>query len=181
MSDPAPPQGSYQNPGSAPPAPYGASAAPVRASGAPLASYGGRVAAYLIDGVIASVPGLVGYILIIAAVASANDGGSLNGGLAFIGGVLLLVSFLFAVWNQGWRQGTTGQSIGKGVMKIKLVRVADGIAPGGGVGLGRFFIRQVLAGITGIYGLLTLLWPLWDERRQTLDDKIVGTLVVDAR
>jgi hypothetical protein len=25
-----------------------------------------------------------------------------------------------------------------------------------------------------------LLWPLWDERRQTLDYKIVSTLVVEA-
>jgi uncharacterized RDD family membrane protein YckC len=178
MSDPAPPQGPYQNPGSAPPAPYGASSAPVRASGAPLASYGQRVGAYLIDGVIASVALVPGCILLFVGAAAGDNG---NGALVALGGLLIVVGALFTVWNVGWRQGATGQSIGKGVMKIKLVRVADGVPPGGGVGLGRFFIRQILAGLTGIYGLLTLLWPLWDERRQTLDDKIVGTLVVEAR
>jgi uncharacterized RDD family membrane protein YckC len=178
MSDPAHPQGPYQNPGSAPPAPYGASAAPVRASGAPLASYGQRVGAYLIDGVIALVALVPGYILFFVGAAAGDNG---NGALVALGGLLIVVGALFTVWNVGWRQGATGQSIGKGVMKINLVRLADGVPPGGGVGLGRFFIRQVLAGITGIYGLLTLLWPLWDERRQTLDDKIVGTLVVEAR
>jgi uncharacterized RDD family membrane protein YckC len=178
MSDPAPPQGPYQNPGSAPPAPYGASSAPVRASGAPLASYGQRVGAYLIDGVIASVALVPGFVLLFVGAAAGDNG---NGALVALGGLLIVVGALFTVWNVGWRQGATGQSIGKGVMKIKLVRVADGVPPGGGVGLGRFFIRQILAGLTGIYGLLTLLWPLWDERRQTLDDKIVGTLVVEAR
>jgi uncharacterized RDD family membrane protein YckC len=178
MSDPAPPQGPYQTPGGAPPAPYGA---PERASGAALASYGQRVGAYLIDGVIAAIPGLIGYILIFVAAAAANDGRA-NGGLAAIGGLLILVSVLFAIWNQGWRQGATGQSIGKGIMKIKLVRAADGVPPGGGVGLGRWFIRQILSGLTsGVYGVITLLWPLWDERRQTLDDKILSTLVVEAR
>jgi uncharacterized RDD family membrane protein YckC len=27
-------------------------------------------------------------------------------------------------------------------------------------------------------GLLDLLWPLWDEQRQTLHDKAVGSFVV---
>jgi hypothetical protein len=32
----------------------------------------------------------------------------------------------------------------------------------------------------GVCTLLTYLWPLWDERRQSLDDKIFFTLVVRA-
>jgi uncharacterized RDD family membrane protein YckC len=94
----------------------------------------------------------------------------------------MLAALLFSVWNVGWRQGATGQSIGKGILRIRLVRMADGVPPGGGIGLGRYFIRTILGGVTsGVYTLVTLLWPLWDERRQTLDDKIVSTLVVEAR
>lgn len=29
-------------------------------------------------------------------------------------------------------------------------------------------------------GLLDVLWPLWDGKRQTLHDKIAGTVVVEA-
>jgi uncharacterized RDD family membrane protein YckC len=55
------------------------------------------------------------------------------------------------------------------------------VPPGGGIGLGRYFVRQLLGGVSaGIYTLLTYLWPLWDERKQSLDDKIFSTLVVRA-
>ena len=49
------------------------------------------------------------------------------------------------------------------------------------MGLGRLLLRGFLGSITGgIYTVLTYLWPLWDERVQTLDDKIWSTLVIDA-
>jgi uncharacterized RDD family membrane protein YckC len=205
MSDPAPPQGPYQAPGSPyqppsapsyqppaappaqqPPQPYGTGGwsgmqAPAAVAGA-LASYGQRVGAFLIDGVINAVALAPGYLLLLTGAAAAGDGGGAGGGLAAIGALLLLVGWLFSIWNMGWRQGATGQSFGKGIMKIKLVRMADGQPPGGGLGLARLFIRGGLGAVTGgIYSLLTLLWPLWDEQRQSLDDKILSTLVVEAR
>jgi uncharacterized RDD family membrane protein YckC len=202
MSDPAPPQGPYQAPGSpyqqpsapqyqqpsAPPyqqsspQPYGGGGwSNMPAQTGALASYGQRVAAYLIDAVIASLAFVPGYALFFIGLAAAGEGGSANGGLVAIGGLLMLVAFLFILWNLGVRQGSTGQSIGKGVMKIKLVRMADGMPPGIGIAIGRYFIRGALGSVTfGIYSFLTLLWPLWDERRQTLDDKILSTLVVEA-
>jgi len=55
------------------------------------------------------------------------------------------------------------------------------LADGGWIGLGRFLVRTLLGAITGgVYTILTYLWPLWDEKKQTLDDKIFGTLVVRA-
>lgn len=32
--------------------------------------------------------------------------------------------------------------------------------------------------VSNVYSLVTYLWPVWDNRRQTIDDKIVHTLVV---
>ena len=70
---------------------------------------------------------------------------------------------------------------GASIARIKLVRLADAVPPGGGIGLARYLLRTFLGNITfGIYTLLTYLWPLWDERRQSLDDKIFSTLVIRA-
>jgi uncharacterized RDD family membrane protein YckC len=218
MSDPAPPQGPYQQQpygqpqypqqgyppqqqgyppqqqgyqqppqqyqqGYNTPAPAGWSSAPAANVGN-LATYGQRVGAYLIDGLIASIALLPGYALffISAAAASNKNGGGIGSLFGILAFVLFLAGGAFTIWNVGWRQGSRGQSIGKGVMKIKLVKLDTGQPPGGGLGIGRYLIRAALGGVSfGIYSLLTVLWPLWDERRQSLDDKILSTLVVEAR
>jgi uncharacterized RDD family membrane protein YckC len=150
-------------------------------AGVTLASYGQRVVAYLIDALIAVLLSIPGTILIVLSLVDVQDSG-VNGVLLALGILLILAGVAVAIWNQGWRQGVTGQSWGKGFAHIKLVRAADGVPPGGGIGLGRWFLRSILGNVTsGIYTILTLLWPLWDERRQTLDDKIVSTLVVEER
>ena len=95
--------------------------------------------------------------------------------------MLCVAALVVGIWNVGWRMGKLGWSWGKQVMKIKLVRLADAVPPGGGVGLGRYLVRTLLGNITfGVYTLLTYLWPLWDDRNQTLDDKIWSTLVINA-
>jgi hypothetical protein len=107
---------------------------------------------------------------------------SINGGLVALGVVLSLLAFGWQVWNQGWRPGSQGWSWGQQVVGIKLVREATLQPPGGWIGIGRALVRGVLGGITGnIYTVLTYLWPLWDEKNQTLDDKIWSTLVVKVR
>lgn len=85
------------------------------------------------------------------------------------GGYLGLIAFF--VWNSCYRQGTTGQSIGRRVAKTKLVKIETG-AP---IGFGLALLRQICHGVEFGIGYL---WPLWDEQRQTFADKIVGTLVV---
>ena len=174
---PAPP------PGAMPPVPQGAggwTGAPPLPAGAVLASYGQRVGAYLIDVLIAILLTVPGTALIVAG-AVAGGGNDPNGVLIALGVLLILAGVAVHIWNQGWQQGASGQSWGKGFTHVRLVRAADGRPPGGPTGLGRWFLRQLLGNITGgVYTLLTFLWPLWDERRQTLDDKILSTLVVQA-
>lgn len=81
----------------------------------------------------------------------------------------------FAVWNSGYRQGTTGQSIGRQVTKTKLVKIETGEPVGFGMAL-------VRVGVTLGFGYVTfgigLLWSLRNPKRQTLADKIVETVVV---
>ena len=77
------------------------------------------------------------------------------------------------IWNRYVRAGRTGQSWGKKVVGIRLVRESDGRP----IGAGMAFVRD-LAHIVDGFLYLGYLWPLWDEKKQTLDDKIFSTLVV---
>jgi uncharacterized RDD family membrane protein YckC len=57
---------------------------------------------------------------------------------------------------------------------------ADGLVP---IGVGMAIVRVLAIAFVsqltcGIAGLLDVLWPLWDERRQALHDKIASSVVV---
>lgn len=79
------------------------------------------------------------------------------------------------VWNRVLRQGKTGQSVGKQILKIRLVRTTTGQP----VGAGTAFLREICHVLDGFF-YIGYLWPLWDTQRQTFSDKIVSTYVVRA-
>jgi len=73
-----------------------------------------------------------------------------------------------------------GQTVGKMMSNIAVRR--DGNEDDS-VGYFRAFLRAVIPPFLWlplIPGILDVLWPLWDGKRQTLHDKIAGTLVVEA-
>ncbi len=78
----------------------------------------------------------------------------------------------YAVWNIGYRQGTTGSSIGKGVMKFKVVSETTGQP----IGFGMSVVRQLAHFVDAIICYVGFLFPLWDSKRQTLADKIMTTV-----
>ncbi len=146
--------------------PWSGGAAPV---GPPLASWGQRVGAYLVDT-------LIGIGIVLAGLLLSVIGGAVSDALGvffLVVGYIAQIVFLF--WNLV-RQGKTGQTIGKGVLNIRLVRL-DGINPPGvGLSIGRAFLHIVDA----LPCYLGFLWPLWDDKRQTFTDKILNTVVVTA-
>jgi uncharacterized RDD family membrane protein YckC len=83
-----------------------------------------------------------------------------------------LVSFAFAIWNYGYRQGTTGSSIGKSIMKFKVVSEKTGQP----IGFGLSIVRQLAHIVDTIICYIGYLFPLWDAKRQTLADKIMTTV-----
>ncbi len=99
------------------------------------------------------------------------------GGLFVVMGFVWLGSAVVIYWNLGWRQGHTGQSLGKQAMGIEVVRVADGSHLGAGTGV----LRAVMAGLVSGFCLVGYLWPLWHGRQQTWHDLIVDSLVIDRR
>ncbi len=154
-------------------------------STANLASWGQRVGAYLLDMVITGVPTAVIYAIgfgIVMAGAPKTDRygyaveGTGNGGLAALGGLVIFVGWLIglglAIWNR-WINGGKGQSWGKKKMGLWLVK-ADTGQP---IGAGMAFVRDLAHMLDSFACSIGWLFPLWDEKRQTFSDKVVGTLV----
>ena len=84
----------------------------------------------------------------------------------------LLAGLAYLVWNYGYRQGTTGSSIGKAVLRFKVV----GENTGKPLGFGLSFLRQIAHLIDAGVLYIGYLFPLWDAKRQTLADKIIATV-----
>src|SRR5829696_1654900 len=84
--------------------------------------------------------------------------------------------FAYGIWNWGYRQGTTGQSIGKSVMKFKVISEKTGQP----IGFGLSIVRQIAHAVDSIVCYIGWLFPLWDAKRQTLADKIMTTICVPA-
>nr|CRL75838.1 hypothetical protein CPGR_01575 [Mycolicibacter nonchromogenicus] len=78
----------------------------------------------------------------------------------------------YGIWNFGYRQGTTGSSIGKSVLKFKVVSETTGQPIGFGMSVLRQLAHIIDSAILGI----GYLFPLWDAKRQTIADKIMTTV-----
>jgi uncharacterized RDD family membrane protein YckC len=83
-----------------------------------------------------------------------------------------LVGLAYFVWNYGYRQGTTGASIGKSLLRFTVVSENTGKPIGFGLSVLRQIAHLIDAGIV----FIGYLFPLWDGKRQTLADKIMATV-----
>jgi uncharacterized RDD family membrane protein YckC len=130
-----------------------------------LAGWWSRVGAALIDGLV-----LVVSLVVIAAVGAA------------VGGAVLVV--LIIAWVLAWIGGywvyfegsESGQTPGKHALGIR-VRDDSGGRASYGQAFGRNIVR-VLLGFLPVVGLINVLWPLWDRKKQCLHDKAASTIVV---
>ena len=141
------------------------------------ANYGSRAAAYLIDVLIlwgvAIAGGISGFAMLFSDVSRA------------IGIILPVASIIWvpagAIWNYIIRQGSSGQTLGKSRMGIRLVRVDTGRPIGAGFALIRVLAGWLFNTLTGgIFLIVDLLFPAFDKRRQRVIDKMLNTVVVDA-
>ena len=141
--------------------------------GRTLANWPQRVGAYLIDSLIAAIPVFLAVILF----SGTDPGEPPSTGASLVTFLLYLVSFGIFIYNRCIQMGRTGQSWGKQVLNLRLVRMADGQPIGGAMA----FVRDLLHILDGLICLLCIgvLWPIWDARRQTLfGDKIMNTVVL---
>lgn len=168
----------------------GAAMASTGIGGLPYAEWIDRVLAALIDGGIAAAVMIVLYIIfgVIGGVIG-GIGSSMNSdAVAGLGSLSCCIGFLLAglsvfivgIYNKVFLVSKRGFSIGQGVMKLKVVD-AMGNIPQMGTLVVRLLV-QVAMGfipIIGFFlGVANALWPLWDEKKQTLHDKVANTYVV---
>ena len=173
---PPPPSGGYLPP---PPGPV------IR--GLPRQAYSpwlSRVAAYVIDHLPLALILGVGWLVLQNSVDSAcltditpdnveqicSFGYSTVGVAVMWGAVLVGLAYFF--WNYGYRQGTTGSSIGKSLLRLKVVSENTGKP----IGFGLSVLRQIAHLIDSAIFYIGYLFPLWDAKRQTLADKIMATV-----
>ena len=163
-----------------PPPGYGAQ------MGGAYASVGKRILAHIIDGFIVGLGAIPGVILIfvgvgLAASTSTPSGRMSDDAAAGAVGIFLLayaVIFLgvIGLWLYNcYLLGKDGATIGKRLMKVKVLD-----AQGQPLGFGKAFLREIVKQALGGFCFILLLWPLWDEQKQGLQDKMFGTHVFDA-
>jgi uncharacterized RDD family membrane protein YckC len=93
-----------------------------------------------------------------------------------------LVAFLISLpamaiyfsWNFCYRQGKTGQSIGKSALKFKVISDKTWQP----IGFWLSLVRQLAHHIDQTICYVGYLFPIWDDQRQTLADKIMSTVCV---
>ena len=90
--------------------------------------------------------------------------------------LIWLASLAWTAYNRWYKAGTTGQSLGKKVLNLRLVSEDTGQP----IGTLMAFVRDICHIIDSVICLVGYLFPLWDAKRQTIADKIVRTVVIPA-
>lgn len=170
-------------------APYGGPGAgqPTDAQGRPLPEGWKRVVSALIDWLGVSIIGWIIQSAILGGTAATtidpetglvtDSGGFMAGTFGSVIVVWLLWFLYFTILN-GMEKG---QTVGKMIMKLQLRDEATGGPLGYGKAALRTLVMILLSIPCGIPLLVSWLFPLWDAKRQTLHDKAVNSIVVDAQ
>ncbi|WP_447034669.1 RDD family protein [Streptomyces sp. DSM 118878] len=124
----------------------------------PYAGWGQRAGAFLLDCLINFGP-----LWLLMGIADVIDDRNSGEGLDLYLGYAAMVYMISACIVQAVREGRTGQSLGKTVLGIRVVRTSDGLAPGGGLA----FARRLCQFLNYPAFCLGWLWASWDSKSQT--------------
>jgi len=134
-----------------------------------------RYAAWLIDTIILNI---IGYILLILGSVAFGLATSDFQNLEVEEMMAIMVPYLFfmIIINIAYFtffHGSTGQTLGKMVCRLKVVRLN-----GDRVGYGKAFLRWIGYLLSTSIFYLGFLWAAWDKQKQGWHDKIAGTYVI---
>jgi uncharacterized RDD family membrane protein YckC len=145
-----------------------------------LATWWSRAGALLLDVLFAILP------IVVGAIFAATD----STGLQTIGVVIIIVGVVwcyFVYYPVFMMRGgeRNGQSLGKQIAGIRVVRDHGEPMTYGWALLREFVVRGLLFGVLGSFFfsipvLVDYLWPIWDESNRALHDMVVSTHVVRA-
>jgi len=144
------------------------------------ASWGNRVVGFLIDSLLIGVGMAILYFFAAAMLASIAGLAGHGAGASMCCMFFLLfpvATLLVGLYNGVYLIAQRGYSIGQGVVHIKVVDASGNLLTQGTAFL-RLVVRVALS-LVPFLPALDMLWPLWDERGQTLHDKAVNCYVVN--
>jgi uncharacterized RDD family membrane protein YckC len=154
-----------------------------------VATLGSRALARIIDSVILGIVVYIVWAVVLGGTSAAvtNDDGTVDDGAA--GGIIgaffgaWAITIVLTVAYELVMTAIKGQTVGKMIMGIKVVKSADGQVPGFGPAFMRWLLPIIGAAICGIGALLVYLSPLFDSsgRVQGWHDKAANTLVIGLR
>ena len=187
---PPPPSHPYSPSATTPPPAYGApywAAPPGPAPGLAYAGFWIRVVAYLIDGLIITVPLWVLFFVVFGSTFSNNISctvvntttsasfsctglGTAFGALAALWALSLVIPWVYFSMLWSWQ----GQSIGQKVLGLHVVDAANGLKISAGRAILRYF--GIIISTWALF--IGLFWAAFDPRKQGWQDKIANTFVV---
>ena len=121
------------------------------------ASFGRRLVAIIVDAIILGVVGAIIGVIFPETLANA-----------------LAIAIGLAYFT--YLEGSTGQTLGKRLLGIRV----EDVRGGGPIGFGRAAIRYVGRIVSTLPLLLGYLWMLWDGEKQTWHDKFASSVVNSA-
>ncbi|MBB4035683.1 putative RDD family membrane protein YckC [Dysgonomonas hofstadii] len=141
-----------------------------------IANVGKRILAYLLDWVVIML-WFFGWLWILSTVARLGLEAAIDGDIsAIIIWIILFYPMLF--YDFLFERFNNGQSLGKMVLKIRVVNV-NGTAPTTGSFLVRWLFRLIDFTIT--YGFVGVIMVAVSKKSQRLGDLLAGTTVVDLK
>jgi uncharacterized RDD family membrane protein YckC len=156
-----------------------------------VASWGRRFGAWILDNIILGIPtGIYAFGRVMSEFSDAGilDGGepseseinriteNMTGDMMMFGLIGMIIGALYFILMHGG----LGRTLGKMAFGIKVIK-DDGSPCDMGAAFRRAVVYPIGGGVPYIGWLVTIingLWPLWDERHQSLGDKLGGTYVV---
>jgi uncharacterized RDD family membrane protein YckC len=94
-----------------------------------------------------------------------------------LGILVSLIGYLAVFGWQVWlaiQVGETGASPGMRLIGLKCIGADTGQPIGSGMGV----VRWIAHFVDGLICFIGWLFPLWDAQKQTIADKMIGTLVI---
>ncbi|GCE01692.1 RDD family protein [Embleya hyalina] len=153
---------------------YGAGAGGGYGGGPTLGGPLRRLVARIIDSLIVGVvAGLISWPV------TGNDYDDVSFGAQFTSG--LIFSLIYFVY-EGFQLDRFGRTLGKRVVRIRVVRVADGGPIAGSIAwtrAGVYTLPVIVPCLGTLFWLVNVLWQLWDQPwHQCLHDKAARTTVI---
>lgn len=156
-----------------------------------VASWGRRFGAFIVDNIILGIP--IGIYAFGRVMSEFSDAGvfegtepseaelnrvmdSMTGDMLMFGLIGTIIGALYFILMHG----TVGKTLGKMMFGIKVIK-DDGNLCDLGAAFRRAVVYPIGGGVPYIGWLITIingLWPLWDDRHQSLGDKLGATYVV---